>query len=901
MYKAYNCLKMPLRVQVKSSFNFLTNRIVKLISVHPLATLSAILFVTALTIGIALLSSELPSFDDPLIGFEARGTDLAQKINTWKLITGVHHTKKSELTLFPYAHKHKDINIKKVNVPLNLEDDEEEQEKLRLLAGHKVSRKLKKSNGTSEQTFCPRLDDQYIHFVIKSRTDDDLLKLSNLLAICELDESLRLTRVDDGLLDEVCETGSGELCCYSWSLPNLIALNANKTNCRSITESDVVEFKTLLDVCASVYHQKLLHSDCISELCPKAAAKCYEKGNIVYNVMQYLVQRNFMVNPKSPSIVTHSNIFLPIARSASNIDYYSKLIDSNALDNSFISVEAAELGMKQALFEHLLLQDSWLVAIAFLIVLSIIYLFTKSILVLLTSCFSIAIALGLSFTMYTYFYDIRYFPFMNMMTFIILIGVGVDNIFVCCKSWQVVQSKLENESTNVLVRDTFKHSFMSMFATSVTTAVALLSNYSSNISATRCFSLFASTAVMLNFAIESLLLPCALVLDHKLFSKPRNYSANSSKSSKSSKKLLRFVFRSIMFLRHFILLLVILLTLVSTYTVIYKIKLPESQQLKTFKAEHLFEKYDSTFKNMFAFGNRYSDSDAETFPFSVIFGVIPADSGSYTNPFDRGTLLFDPKFDIASQESQRWLLGFCQKVRNSSFYKPVSGPLLGNCFIDTLKGWIEDRACDDNITMISNEPCCKNEEFPFKKATFNKCLRDAVELLHRTPTYVVSQYSPGPRFNKLNSKVLVAVIEYHTNFKLSSTYEGMSSVVGQIDIWLKDALSTAPEGLKSGFFVNDYLDLYALQEALFQGTQLSIPFALLWASIALVLVTRNLFLSVIALMTVMIIMVATIATLIQTGWELNIVESVVLSSAVGMAIDFPLHFVIAYQNTDNVC
>ncbi|KAI1287705.1 Protein dispatched -like protein 1 [Halotydeus destructor] len=874
--------------------NLLANKWPQIVSRHPVVMLSVTLLLTLTTLFIIAMNNSLPSFDDPLVGFEARGTEVAKKINTWKLITGNYRSTNEQLTIYPHNYQKRLEKIEKVKIPVNLETDEEEQEKLRLAA--QLNQNRFKSN-SSRQTICPFITEQHAHIVVKSITpNENLLSLEHMKSLCKLDDKLRLKDRDSILFSSVCESRTSTGCCLSWSLPNYIALLANKTSCHDITDHDVKSFRDLLQTCASAFHHKTLSNSCNedAELCPKAPAKCFAKENIVYNVMHFLVQSNFIKNPKDTPIIEVTSIFLPIAKSSKLVDYYIYLT-KNDLRADNLEVVAADLGIKNALFEHLLLQDTWLLLVALIVVLAILLVYSRSIIVVITCLISFVMSIGLTYVIYTQVYGIDYFPFMNMMTVVILVGVGVDNTLVSCSIWHSLQEKYEIDPVHLRLRETLKLTITSTFFTSLTTSSALLSSYMSSVSAIR---IYASTAVMVNFCCSCLFLSSALVVNLRC---SRSSSAKKTCSylhhvNSELASILVFLIEKLKYLLFFSFLL---FTLFFSFVIYHDVKLPSSQHIQTFKSSHPFESYDLIYRDKFAFNELVSEDDQSAFPISFVFGVRPSDTGSYVDPSDRGELVFDEQFDMSSKESQAWLLKFCKKVRNSTFYKPIAGPLLGNCFIETFKTWMEERPCFDNITDLSNYPCCNSSLFPYEPKVFRKCIGKAIELLHRTPTYVVSQYSPGPRFSKDTSNIRAAIVEYYTHFNYTPSYINMSVLMNNMTNWMNEALIDAPEGMKSAWFINSYLDLYALQDALLDGTQWAVPFALLAASSSLILSTRDLKLSSSALLTVLCIIICSVGLLVRSGWEINLVESITLTAAAGMAVDYPLHFIFAYKHINS--
>lgn len=64
--------------------------------------------------------------------------------------------------------------------------------------------------------------------------NESLYELNSLLAMCDLEE--KITNVDG--YEELCQKElNSEKCCKPWSLPNYIALLANKTSCFQIEVS----------------------------------------------------------------------------------------------------------------------------------------------------------------------------------------------------------------------------------------------------------------------------------------------------------------------------------------------------------------------------------------------------------------------------------------------------------------------------------------------------------------------------------------------------------------------------------------------------------------------------------------------------------------------------------------
>ena len=127
----------------------------------------------------------------------------------------------------------------------------------------------------------------------------------------------------------------------------------------------------------------------------------------------------------------------------------------------------------------------------------------------------------------------------------------------------------------------------------------------------------------------------------------------------------------------------------------------------------------------------------------------------------------------------------------------------------------------------------------------------------------------------------------------------MKSVVDRIEQWMDQVLAGAPPGMLSGFFVSEHLELLALQQSLVTGTLTCIVVALLLAFVCIMLVTRCFVLTMVALLTIAAIITSTLATLVLVfEWQVNVIESVAILVAIGISVDLPLHYIIAFQRQE---
>lgn len=79
-------------------------------------------------------------------------------------------------------------------------------------------------------------------------------------------------------------------------------------------------------------------------------------------------------------------------------------------------------GVKNALFDKLLLEDSVLVLAAGVSVLVLVLLYTRSLIVTTITVATVASSLVIAYFLYTFVFRITFFPYMNVLTSVIAVG-----------------------------------------------------------------------------------------------------------------------------------------------------------------------------------------------------------------------------------------------------------------------------------------------------------------------------------------------------------------------------------------------------------------------------------------------------------------------------------------------
>lgn len=468
------------------------------------------------------------------------------------------------------------------------------------------------SHISSDGFFCGTPDDRYSRVVVSSTDGSNLFTYDSMMAICHIERQL----IQNNQFNTLCDTIKKHLCCHPWSIVNYVALLNNRTSCLAITEQDINSTLVLLQTCAPYYHNLKLTHDCSNNDFCGTPVEC-RRHNAVFNILHYLTDITFLPPtsdlPSAPTLngthLQQSMIFLPIGCSTKTLEYYHEL-ETKQLSHNHVRVVAMEFGLKSVLFDEYLLRDTWLILGGAVCVFACMWLYTESLFLTVMTIIAIVFSLGISYFMYTLVFELSFFPFMNLLATIVVVGIGADDVFIFCKVWH--RKKLDRSCSVIeLMADTFQHAMLSMLVTSLTTAAAFYSSLFSNITTVCCFSVFAGTAIIANFLLMLTWLPASVVVSERwgwtsLLALQWKGCDNSLRACKITLDrcwvYLEKLLLSVTFRFRYFWLVFLTLTAAASLLVVLKypgLQLPESADFQLFQSSHPFEQYDLNYKQKF--------------------------------------------------------------------------------------------------------------------------------------------------------------------------------------------------------------------------------------------------------------------------------------------------------------
>ena len=558
------------------------------------------------------------------------------------------------------------------------------------------------------------IDSIYRDYSIKTvyESDRDLFNVNDLQTICSMDK--RIIR-DTPEFKAYCSCPIYQpnfQCGPSLSLGTYIASIRNRSSCSEITKEDVSYAKEILNNCAAAYFsENLTDGSLIVENCWQ------ENKTFVNNVFDLLVDTDFM---RSTNILKNTMVLSPAYYDVNFArDMYDQHFAEGIPEQSGVKMVAFEFGdFKFDQFSLQLLLDAVFPAIGLVMIAVILLVYTHSILVMALTVFSVITSVIIAYFIYHHVFRLTFFPFLNILTFIFLVGIGADDAFVFSDVWS--QAKLARPDGGVVdwIEYTLSHAALSMFVTSFTTSAAFYANVVSDITAIRLFGIYSGTSILIMYSLMITWFPAGIVFAEKRRERRRHAGGNAielhgNPAAKVSDKIppdyaephgsvpstdgildnqpparaspLRYysTFRSKcsrgmrnLFekwipasLRGYPIWLVVFLALgigmACAMTVSPGLQRPKSSDFQVFSSSHFLEQYELNYKNKFRL-----ELTEGNFRVYIFLGFKAEDNGNHLEPTNFGKLEFDDSFDLLKPEAQKWLMeDLCSEIKKQSFFE----------------------------------------------------------------------------------------------------------------------------------------------------------------------------------------------------------------------------------------
>lgn len=129
---------------------------------------------------------------------------------------------------------------------------------------------------------------------------------------------------------------------------------------------------------------------------------------------------------------------------------------------------------------------------------------------------NIFLAIPVSLVTYKLVFGVTYFSYLHVATFLLMIGIGADNIFLLNDSWEHT-SKINAIKDDYYKRSaySFRKASSAIMATSVTNFFAFASNIFANIMPISSFGIFSTISLTYVYLLIIFIMPSYLILYDK--------------------------------------------------------------------------------------------------------------------------------------------------------------------------------------------------------------------------------------------------------------------------------------------------------------------------------------------------------------------------------------------------
>ncbi|KRX22554.1 Protein dispatched -like protein 1 [Trichinella nelsoni] len=859
----------------------------RLIHRHPVLFVLVTCMISCVLAVLPLVLAPLPDFSDPTIGFATRGTPISRRLDTWeKLRQEVENA--GIFSRFPDSLDVKErITLKKRHSSSDS-----------VVVQRRKRPKQDKFNQNSDMNitmFCTSMNSMIVFHL------ENPFSYKSLSTLCKFEHRLYDTPLRHGLhLSSAGERSSGGPLCQPWHLASIAAQLVYKENCADLEPADQPVLVELIEKC--IPYRRVI-ARCLKKSSARGSEKTCEsipenckrfELHMLYNVLvpkdlfpsaqsngttTLKMKNDSLSNLIDESVVFNANqsfetlMILSVSRRALQFHddpiglYNSILFEVESLSNEATMV-AIRLGIEEAMFKMSLFRDLIYNVLAVIIILLIIFCFTRSVMYTAACFLCIIMSLGVANFLYTIVFNVRFFPFINLLTLIMVIGIGADDAFILHQAWKVAEKEDGENSSEDVIRNTLSHASTAMFVTSATTAAAFFSNLLSPIVVLRCFGLFAGIAILCNYMFTILWLPAVIVLLRrynckrdsgcKLNIASRLFTVNTMSEygnnlASPSRLLVKFI-------SEFDTMLMLIvggvgLAAALAFFVGPSLQLPHIDHFQFFKMSHPTERWPFEQKKRFAFTEKAADLPMIM---SVVWGLREESSPKQFEPTDYGQLEILP-FTLGNNVSVKWMMQFCSRIAAQPFTNALKLASTASCFLPSFISSLQEENC-------GTDRCCGDYVDNFNASQFERCLRKTMIEYRPFLEQPDSGLLMGPLFDRRTNRLAVVIVTYISTYNFSYAFNEMRQFHDEIGSWMEKELETAPEELQGGWFV----------------------------IVVLLLTTRNVLVITMAMMTIVAVILTLSVCLVLLEWQLNVIESTTLTLATGLSFDYTLHYAATY-------
>jgi len=262
----------------------------------------------------------------------------------------------------------------------------------------------------------------------------------------------------------------------------------------------------------------------------------------------------------------------------------------------------------------------------------------------------------------------------------------------------------------------------------------------------------------------------------------------------------------------------------------------------------------------------------------IMWGVTPADTGDHLNPDSWTKLVLDEKFDPKSEDSQSYLLNFCDRLFKQ--FGKVNEKY--ECPMVLFDEWLKDQSTSQSPTEAYSQNCKGATSVPVHLEVFDPCIIGWSQLVNIKSV--------------LQTKGSVKIMQIRTksNLTADSPQSESKNEWTTYEAWLNDERSSAPNGANKMYQSDIVYWWFDTNQQMLKTAYGAAGIALACAAVVVFISARSFVLTLFAAISIAYVLVAATACLVGLGWELGFLESILFAILIGISCDFVIHFGHAY-------
>ena len=210
------------------------------------------------------------------------------------------------------------------------------------------------------------------------------------------------------------------------------------------------------------------------------------------------------------------------------------------------------------------------------------------------------------------------------------------------------------------------------------------------------------------------------------------------------------------------------------------LELPNSSDVRVLNANRVeYERnYEWRQKLLYSVLDKNSGSDAV-----VIWGVKAADTGNQNNPDSWSQLVLDNGFDPSSEDSQLFLLRFCEDFFNKEFASVIDDTYI--CPIEAFNTWLAQQSVSQSPTQQYIDNCNGATGVGMPSQDFHQCMSSWSSLVDERS--ILSR----------NGVVEIMYIRFQSRVRYDSSYDALNKEWNIIEDYLSEERRSAPAGVNN--------------------------------------------------------------------------------------------------------